>query len=179
MPKEVLGAYMAFIDNLGVRSTVAGGLGEEYQRKTSIPQGDPMSMAVVALIMRAWIKEMQHYAVRPRLLADDLQILSTGERHLGNFEFAYNRTHLHLERLGAKIAPAKCNTFSSDAKSREWLRQHQWRRLGRKVEVVNNCRDLGAHFNAVGGKMVGTTLTQRMWTTARSTGRLSSRLITR
>ena len=55
MPKEVLGAYMAFI--LGVRNTVAGGLGEEYQRKTSIPQGDPMSMAVVALMMRACIKE--------------------------------------------------------------------------------------------------------------------------
>ena len=143
---------MTFIDSLNVRNTVAEGLGEDYRRKTSIPQGDPMSMAVVALMMRACIKEMQHYAVEPRLLADDLQIASTRERHLSNFEFAYNRTHLHLEKMGARIAPSKCNTFSSETKSREWLRKHQWRRLGRKVEVVNNCRDLGAHFNATGGE---------------------------
>ena len=38
--------------------------------------------------------------------------------------------------------------------------------------MVNNCRALGAHFNATGGKMAGTTLTQRRRTTARSTGRL-------
>ena len=82
MPKEVLQAYMGFINNLSVRSTIAGGLGEEYTKATSIPQGDPMSMAVIALMMRAWIVEMQRCAVSPRLLADDLQLLSTGERHL-------------------------------------------------------------------------------------------------
>ena len=92
MPKEVLNTYMAFINNIGVRNTVAGHLGEEYEKKASIPQADPMSVVVIALLMRAWIVEMKHYAVQPRLLADDLQIISTGERHLKHFEYAYNQT---------------------------------------------------------------------------------------
>ena len=70
-----------------------------------------MSMAVVALLMRAWIMEMKHYAVQPRLLADDLQILSTGERHLNKFQHAYDKTHLHLQQMGAEVAPQKFNTF--------------------------------------------------------------------
>ena len=103
-----------------------------------------MSMAVIALLMRAWVGEMKQLAVNPRLLADDLQILSTGSRHAKHFELAYNRTHLHLEEMGARIAPQKCNSFSSDAATREWLRQVKWRRFGRKVQVVNDCRDLGS-----------------------------------
>ena len=92
--------------------------------------------------------------MQPRLLADDLQIMSTGERHLRNFQFAYNRTHLHLEKMGAAIAPQKCNTFSSEGSAREWLREHRWRRLGKRVSVINDCRDLGAHFNATGRRKV-------------------------
>ena len=116
---------------------------------------------------------MKHYAVQPRLLADDLQILSTGGRHLEIFRYAYDKTHLHLQQMGAEVAPQKCNTFSSENSARQWLREHKWRRSGRKVSVVNDCRDLGAHFNATGGRKVGTTVTQRMWKTARSTDRLA------
>ena len=41
MPKGILRAYKNFQENMKVRNTVAGGLGSEYDRKTSIPQGDP------------------------------------------------------------------------------------------------------------------------------------------
>ena len=41
------------------------------------------------------------------------------------------------------------------------------------MQVINDCRDLGAHFNAAQGRRAGTTLTGRMWATARSTERLS------
>ena len=150
MPREVLRAYMAFLENLWIRNTIAGGLGEEYAKEASIPQGDPMSMAVVALLMRAWIVQMRQLAVSPRLLADDLQLVSTGARHLDHFQYAYSKTHLHLEEMGARIAPGKRNTFSSNNAARNWLRKHKWRRLGTKVEVISDCRDLGAHFNATG-----------------------------
>ena len=152
---------------------MAGGLGEEYAKRSSIPQGDPMSMAVVALLMRAWIMEMRHCAVQPRLLADDIQTYSTGGRRLENFRYAYDRTHLHLQQMGANVAPNKCNTFSSEASARKWLKEHRWRRVGKKISVINDCRDLGAHFNATGGKKVGATVTQRMWKTARPTDRLA------
>ena len=41
MPKGILKAYKNFQEAMKVRNTVAGGLGSEYTRHTSIPQGDP------------------------------------------------------------------------------------------------------------------------------------------
>ena len=55
MPRPVLDAYERYQESLTIRNAVAGGLGEEYRKATSIPQGDPFSMMLVALIMRPWI----------------------------------------------------------------------------------------------------------------------------
>ena len=55
MPRGVLDSYKRYQESLQVRNSVAGGLGRSYQKKTSIPQGDPFSMMLVALIMRPWI----------------------------------------------------------------------------------------------------------------------------
>jgi hypothetical protein len=54
-----------------VYNSVAGGLGQPYTKPASIPQGDPLSMMVVALLLRAWIIQMNRVAVEPRVLADD------------------------------------------------------------------------------------------------------------
>ena len=57
----------------------------------------------------------------------------------GEFTFvkAYDRTHLHLEAMGAKVAASKCNTFSVCDGVRRWLWEHRWRCLRCKVPVVN------------------------------------------
>ena len=129
-------------------------------------------MMIVALILRAWIVQMKTMAVTPRVLADDLQLISTGTRHLENFEFAFTKTHKHLADMGAKLAAQKSLTFSSEASAREWLKEHKWRRAACKNPVVTNCRDLGAHLNTLKGRRVGTTLTTRMQKTAKIVFRL-------
>ena len=101
MPTRVSETYSKYLETLTIYNTIAGGLGEAYSKPTSIPQGDPLSMMVVAIIMRAWIMQMRSLAVKPRLLADDLQLISTGSRHLHHFEYAFNKTHAHLEDMGA------------------------------------------------------------------------------
>ena len=68
-------AYQKFQEHLKVRNTIAGGIGETYDKPTSIPQGDPSSMMRTSLLMRAWIMQMHSLSVQPRLLADDLQII--------------------------------------------------------------------------------------------------------
>ena len=118
MPTRVLETYSKYLEALTIYNTIAGGLGEAYSKPTSIPQGDPLSMMVVAIIMRAWIMQMRSLAVKPRLLADDLQLISTGPRHLHNFEYAFNKTHAHLEDMGARIAPQKCYTCSTSTAAR-------------------------------------------------------------
>ena len=100
--------------------------------------------------------------MRRRILADDLQIISTGTRHLTHFQYAFSKTHEHLEDMGAKVAPTKCIAFSTCKAAREWLKKHIWRRLKMEVKVVSNGRDLGAHFNISDKARFGTTLTDRM-----------------
>ena len=55
MPQRIRGAYQISQENLEVRNTIAGGMGEVYKKPTSIPQGDPVSMMLASLLMRAWI----------------------------------------------------------------------------------------------------------------------------
>ena len=121
-----------------------------------------MSMMIVAIILRPWILQMRQLSMTPRILADDLQIISTGTRHLEHFQYAFTKTHEHLEDMGAKVAPSKCVVFSTSPGRREWLRKHIWRRLNRNVKVINNGRDLGAHFNMSDVARYGTTLPDRM-----------------
>ena len=50
--------------------------------------------------------QMRSMAVKPSIIADDLQIIATGPRRLELFEQAFDKTHEHLEDLGARIAPS-------------------------------------------------------------------------
>ena len=74
----MLNAYQRFLDKMVVYNTIAGGIGEGYQKKASIPQGDPLSMMVKALLMRPWIMEMKAMAMETRIIADDLQTIVVG-----------------------------------------------------------------------------------------------------
>ena len=162
MPKQLVNTYRNFLEALTVRNTVAGGLGESYTKPTSIPQGDPMSMMVTSLLLRPWVMQMKSLKVKPRILADDLQLMCTGEGHLDTFTTAFDATHQHLEDMGAKLAPKKSITWSSSAAARKWLSTHRWDKPRRTIKVITDGRDLGAHMSAAANRIVGTTLTNRM-----------------
>ena len=114
-----------------------------------------MSMMITSLLLRAWVVQMQAMKVKPRILADDLQLMATGSNHLSKFKEAFDATHKHLEDLGAKLAPKKSITWSSSAASRKWLTKHRWRRPQRTIKVITDGRDLGAHMNAAANRFVG------------------------
>ena len=59
MPKQITLADRSFLEALVVRNTVAGGRGEPYRKPTSIPHGDPTSMVVTSLVLRAWVAQMK------------------------------------------------------------------------------------------------------------------------
>ena len=159
MPKSLIEAYKNFQENLLCHNTLAGSIGKAYKKVASIPQGDPFSMMVVSLLLRPWILQMRMCAVYPRVLADDLQLISTGNKHLEHFEFAFNKTHEHLFDMGARLAPNKSVIFSIEKSASNYLRMHKWRRLGRTLKVITDCRDLGAHLTVSTCRKLGTTLT--------------------
>ena len=118
MPGRIPHVYIHFQEALQVRNTIAGELGEAYRKPTSIPQGDPMSIMVTSLLLRAWVVQMQRSAVKPMLCADDLHLLCAGSKRWEHFEYGFNTTHKHLIEMGAKLAPKKWIVFSSDETSR-------------------------------------------------------------
>ena len=104
LPSPIAHAYRDFQEHLMVRNTIAGGLGEPYFKPTSIPQGDPFSMMITSLLLRPSVMQMKSLKVIPRILADDLQLMTTGRHHLRRFVRGFNTLHQHLEDLGARLA---------------------------------------------------------------------------
>ena len=52
----------------------------------------------------------------------DLQLIATGSKHCEVFEYAFNKTHIHMDDMGALSATKKCMTFSTDSNVQNWLR---------------------------------------------------------
>ena len=143
MPRRVIHAYNSFQEALTVRNTVAGGLGQPFSKPTSIPQGDPMSMVVTSLLLRAWVKQMQRHGVTPRILADDLQLMCHGKDHLERFTLGFNKTFQHLEDLGGEVGTQQVHHLVVESSGEEmagaaqvdettWHHpgHHRWQRPG-------------------------------------------------
>ena len=84
MPGSILDAYRRFQEGIIVHNTIVGGIGRGFQRKTSIPQGCPLSMMMMALLMRPWaIKVRATGMMRTRILADDILLSIHAKGSLG------------------------------------------------------------------------------------------------
>lgn len=59
MPHRLLGPYSRLLEQLVVVNTIAGRLGREYRTICGLPQGGPLSMIMVALLMRTWVVLMK------------------------------------------------------------------------------------------------------------------------
>ena len=98
----------------------------------SIPQGDPFSMMLIALLLRPWVLKMRSLAAFPRVLADDIQLLATGPKHFETFEYAFSKTHTNLDDMGAQLAPTKCIVHSSDKVVSKYMQTSDGEELGRR-----------------------------------------------
>ena len=147
MPPQVLRAYKEYLEALVLYNALAGGMGKPYRKKCGIPQGCPLSMLMVALIMRPWIVMMRTiHGVSCYILADDVLLLAEGASMVGKLAEALNATHEYLNDMGAKVAPAKSYNFTSSKKAAAWLTQTTWDHIGAKIKVDTDFRYLGAHL---------------------------------
>ena len=106
MPSRVLKPYIRFMEALTVYNTIGrSGLGAPYVRRCGIPQGCPLSMMLIALMLRPWTIAMETIGAIPRILADDLLILTRGVRHCSKMQEAVDLTHELLHNMGATVAP--------------------------------------------------------------------------
>ncbi len=163
MPKQVLRAYGSFIENMSIMFQLSGALGEAHEDRTSIPQGCPFSMAMVALLMKPWMSVMREAGVSPRALADDLFILAQGRNHGRKAIDAMEKSREYFKDIGALVAAKKCFMSSTRPKTRAFLRRCDWgkereskeqKEAERKeseqkerVRMNNHFRDLGFHLS--------------------------------
>ena len=160
-PTRILQAYSSFHEGCVFYNSLAGSLGLPHSHPNGIPQGCPLSMTIVAFWLRPLVLLIKHHAGTPRLLADDVMISAQGEQHEDIFRKCYELTFDFMHDIGAKIAPTKCFTFSSNRTTRKRLRTHFWLSPSSQVAVVTNLRDLGAHLS-LGSTLTGTTITKRL-----------------
>ena len=113
-------------------------------------------MMLVAFILHPWVAMMKAMSVKPRTLADDLLILAAGPGHEKLFKEAYLATFEYMQLIGARMAPAKCHTLSSNEVTRARLRAYLWQPINAYIPVAVHMRDLGGHLS-VGAKMIGST----------------------
>ena len=71
MPTGILDAYKRFQEELVLYNTIARGVGQPYNRRCGIPQGCPLSMMMIALMMRTWVALMLTMGISPWRRADD------------------------------------------------------------------------------------------------------------
>ena len=127
MPEPIQKAYENYVEGLQMYNCLAGGIGSPYRRRRGIPQGCPLSMMIVAMLMRPWIVLMRSIeCTRCYILADDVLILATGGNMLSAAAEAISATHKYLAALGAKVAPDKSFNFATTAKGRKWLSETWW-----------------------------------------------------
>ena len=103
-PTGVLTAYRNYHENAVAHNSLGLGIGTPHTRQTGIPQGCPLSMMLVALLMRTWIIIMEDMHTVPRTLADDLFLFADGPGHVERIIAATEATHSYLARFGAAVA---------------------------------------------------------------------------
>ena len=167
VPPTIVETYLKFQDKLLVYNSLAGGIGKAYRKPFSIPQGCPLSMCIISIMLRPivmYIKDTyaaQAFRVIPRVLADDLFLYAQGSGHLKAFTEAFSIMHEFLHDTGSIINPSKSILFSSDEGIRKFLSLHIWPNVKVAIPVVVHFRDLGAYIN-VSCKNVGVTLSERI-----------------
>jgi hypothetical protein len=161
MPSRIRGPYQRYLETLQVHNVVAEGIGHPYHRPTSIPQGDPLSMLMMAFLLLPWAKLMRSKSACPRVLADDVMIRTEGPNAELEFVDRFEETLRYMVDMGAEVSKSKSFIFASQASVRKRMREKVWRTIGGKLPATTHARDLGTHLN-VGATMIGGTMTNRI-----------------
>ena len=160
-PPALLRAWCSFLDRLTVHNCLAATIGRGYSRGASIPQGCPLSMVWLSLVLRPLVINIRAMGCIPRALADDLMAYSVARDHWRRLKAAGEYTHQFLEDAGSRVAPKKSQLFSSVRNTRITMKGCVWRRLGQTIPVTTTARDLGSQAN-FGLAFRGTVLGKRI-----------------
>eukprot|EP00969_Alexandrium_andersonii_P190982 8436977-Alexandrium_andersonii.AAC.1 len=135
--------------------------GPKYWKPCGVPQGDPLSMCWLCLLMRPAMLLMKEQGIVPRMLADDVNATTVGPRAWTKLKRGGNALRRFFAAVGAKASPRKSRLFSTSRSVRCMMREHVWPELQSKMPICGGGRDLGSHLS-VHKRLSSATLRVRM-----------------
>ena len=89
MDHGVLSAYIRYQEGLLLHNSVARGIGKGFLSRTGIPQGCPLSMLFITLLLRPWLMMQAKEGHVGKTLADDIYLMTFGKFMIPNFSAAF------------------------------------------------------------------------------------------
>eukprot|EP00969_Alexandrium_andersonii_P373830 15484901-Alexandrium_andersonii.AAC.1 len=112
-PAPIMRAWHTIMDRMVTHNALADTIGVGYTRPASIPQGCPLSMALLSIVVRPLLLMIKACGAIPRSLADDIFAHSKGPGHWRRVRAANNMTHVYLSDAASQISHSKCSLFST------------------------------------------------------------------
>eukprot|EP00969_Alexandrium_andersonii_P094118 4158224-Alexandrium_andersonii.AAC.1 len=110
------------MDGLQVRNSLVSGVGSPYQRPMGIPQGCPLSMVWLSMVMQPMFSIVRAAGGEPRTLADDATVSATGPNHWLQLTRSGALAMQYLQQAGARISRSKSIVFSTSEAARSRMR---------------------------------------------------------
>ena len=148
MPSQVLVAYMCFMEHTCIHNALGDSYGVGHKHPCGIPQGCPLSMLFVSLLLRSCLVRITQFHAIARTLADDIMIMARGSRALHIIQAAFEATMEHIADIGGRLAPAKSCLSATTTAHKTWLATYVWTPIQQQIKVVHNLRDLGSALNS-------------------------------
>ena len=110
---------------------MGGSLGTPSAKEASIPQGDPLSMMIAALVMRPWAVAMRAKGLAPYRYVDDLLLMASGPDAVGMFAEAMDWTMGYLKDMGGggvarQVAHLRCQWGNEGRTGEDKVEDYQY-----------------------------------------------------
>ena len=89
LPTQILTAYVNFMESTLIHNSIGDSYGLGHKHRCGIPQGCPLSMVFVSILLRPWMLQMEELGAIPRTLAEDIMLLAKGSRALHIIKAAF------------------------------------------------------------------------------------------
>ena len=85
-------------------------------------------MMLIAALLRPWACMVRSQGSIPKLLADDVLILTVGQGMVKRYAKCLDATHSYFQDMGASISIPKSFNFSNVDSARKWLERNTFKK---------------------------------------------------
>eukprot|EP00969_Alexandrium_andersonii_P292411 12923919-Alexandrium_andersonii.AAC.1 len=101
-PRALILPWFRFMQSLRYYNDYGNFAGDLDQKRVGIPQGCPLSMMLLSLVLRPVVVRLTALNATPRLLADDILVVTEGRKAWRALKVAGEALFSYLTEVGAR-----------------------------------------------------------------------------